>query len=104
MKSEHRNNFLISFHPNCTETKNNNLNCNVKKGEEIKFTGKITLLKNITDETTTVDIVVEGIKEKVTLDINLIQDCECPNDIPKAPDCSNAGTLKCGICECDENR
>ncbi|KAL0848939.1 hypothetical protein ABMA28_013333 [Loxostege sticticalis] len=104
MKSEHRNNFLISFHPNCTETKNNNLNCNVKKGEEIKFTGKITLLKNITDETATVDIVVEGIKEKVTLDINLIQDCECPNDIPKAPDCSNAGTLKCGICECDENR
>ncbi|XP_063838955.1 integrin beta pat-3-like [Ostrinia nubilalis] len=105
--SEHNDDFHITFHPDCATTKVNTLNCNVKKVEEKQFIGTITALNYFEEKTkneTEIDIIIEGINEKLTLKVNLIKDCDCPNAVVQSPLCNNAGTFTCGVCKCDEHR
>lgn len=77
----------------------------MKKDEEKEFTGAIAVLEDYNSDNTSIDIVIKGIKEKLTLDVNFIKDCECANNMKlNSSECSDSGTLKCGICECNKNR
>merc|ERR1711981_609563 len=53
----------------------------------------------------TFEIYPVGINEKVLVNLEMMCQCDCekpgnPGYIENAPQCSNHGTYKCGICEC----
>ncbi|RVE54652.1 hypothetical protein evm_000773 [Chilo suppressalis] len=98
-KPGERENFHISFDPDCV---NANTDCKVKNGQEKHFKGTIKVLNYFDEDKTSINITFEGIKEKITLDIKIIKECECTSKgIPKAVECSEAGTFECGICQCN---
>ncbi|CAH2233546.1 jg13180 [Pararge aegeria aegeria] len=78
--------------------------CQIHIDEEKKFTTKVTLLKNIEADNVDIGILfAKGIKEKLNLNINIIKTCNC-SVTKKATQCSSKGTLRCGKCECNEDR
>ncbi|KAL4715135.1 hypothetical protein ACJJTC_012182 [Scirpophaga incertulas] len=102
MKSGQRSNFYLSFNPNCAIA---NDDCSVKTDQVKEITGTIKLLQYFGINNTTVTIGIEGIKEKLILDIEIINYCECEHSgVKEAPECSDAGTFQCGICKCDPKR
>ncbi|CAG9784616.1 unnamed protein product, partial [Diatraea saccharalis] len=97
-KSGQREKFHIIFNPDCV---NADTDCKVKNGQEKRFKGTIKLLDYFGVNKTTIDVVIEGIKEKIILEVNIIKDCECASKgIAEAIECSKAGTFQCGICQC----
>ncbi|XP_045778349.1 integrin beta pat-3-like [Maniola jurtina] len=93
-----RQHFRISFDPNCYESI-----CQIKPGEEKEFRGKITLIQNIEPNNVDIDILTEGIREKLNLNVNIIKKCNCTVETDSV-ECDSAGTLRCGICECKPER
>ncbi|XP_039765268.1 integrin beta pat-3-like [Pararge aegeria] len=93
----------LSFSPACNLEKTLK-ECQIHIDEETKFTTKVTLLKNIEADNVDVGILfAKGIKEKLNLNINIIKTCNC-SVTKKATQCSSKGTLRCGKCECNEDR
>ncbi|KAI8427302.1 hypothetical protein MSG28_001889 [Choristoneura fumiferana] len=47
----------------------------------------------------------KGLKEDISLNINVIKDCGCDGRMEKNSSiCNNAGDLNCGVCECYEDK
>ncbi|XP_058826948.1 integrin beta-PS isoform X2 [Topomyia yanbarensis] len=82
----------------------------LKVGDIVQFEAHITLLKcpeNPRDWNQGLQIYPVGITESLTVDIEML--CSCPCELPGNPEykeyaeeCSNVGTYKCGVCDCDE--
>ncbi|KAJ8726160.1 hypothetical protein PYW07_000858 [Mythimna separata] len=90
----------ISFEPDCT-TDEHNPGCDVEIGKEQHIVG--TIQYNGT-KSATVDIVVEGIGEKLTLDIDTVKTCDCESK-PEINSAFCYGDKRvCGICKCSDNR
>ncbi|OWR50969.1 putative myospheroid protein [Danaus plexippus plexippus] len=103
MDAEHRKNFEFFFNPDCYNAYRQYEDCEVVHYEEKHFTGTIKLLSYIENDSVKMDIVFEGIKEKIELDISIIKRCDCKRE-ENSTSCNYHGSLYCGICECEENR
>ncbi|XP_059059311.1 integrin beta pat-3-like [Achroia grisella] len=105
IKSNQKRDYEITFNPNCTGLTKTKEYCNIKKGEEKHFTGSIKLKEYHEGDDMLLDIVIEGINERLSLDIEVIKQCECENKREiNSEECSKWGTLECGICNCNANR
>lgn len=105
LTSQNKDYFDITFEPNCGEIYNDETACTVEKGEEKHFTGTITLTKYFGVDQLYLGINPKGLKEDVSLNINVIKDCGCDEKIQKNSSiCSNAGDWNCGVCECYEDK
>lgn len=100
----------IKYSPNCTNKLPENdpylkKYCTVGHDKEISITGTIYLsnLYNTRDRIS-VDIAIESINERLTLDVQVI-DCDCAKH-PEAESkyCHGRGTKSCGTCQCDPDR
>lgn len=98
----------VKYDPDCTSKQTMeylNKYCTVSIGKEISLTGTIALSKAYKKkDRMSVDIAIESIKERLTLDVEVI-DCKCA-ETPEADSdyCHGVGTKTCGICNCDLNR
>ncbi|KOB67435.1 Integrin beta [Operophtera brumata] len=105
VRSGQRNNFQIKFHPDCTK-KDHGDDCKVETGERRDFTGTITLTEYYGKDTELIDISVQGMTEKLTLNVEVIK-CACEEDEENKADnlkyCSGQ-KLQCGVCICGESR
>ncbi|XP_026756972.2 integrin beta pat-3-like [Galleria mellonella] len=105
MKSEQRKDIAITFNPDCTGLTKDKEYCKVMKGEEKHFTGTIKLMEYHEGDDMPIDIVIEGINERLLLDIEVVKQCECENGREiNSKECNEGGTLECGICKCNSNR
>nr|XP_023020280.1 integrin beta-PS isoform X1 [Leptinotarsa decemlineata]XP_023020284.1 integrin beta-PS isoform X1 [Leptinotarsa decemlineata] len=81
---------------------------NIKVGDIINFKIDIEVLKcpeKRSDYFQTIQIYPVGINESLTIDLEMLCECNCekPGDrfyLENAPACSHHGTYKCGVCEC----
>ncbi|CAH2066168.1 unnamed protein product, partial [Iphiclides podalirius] len=101
IKSEYRKNIEVKFEPDCFV--NTSDSCIVHKGQEMNFVGSIKLLCDVEKDNFLVDVMIGGIKENLTLDIDVIKRCNCETDI-KSEECNSFGNRRCGICECSPGR
>lgn len=110
MTPEDRNHVEVSFNPDCKKgsNKENKVQCKVASEEEKQFTGTIKLSQYYGKPRTRVDVAVAGINERLTLNIEIIKDCDCEVNnskiISDAEYCSSNGDKKCGICDCKPDR
>ncbi|KAJ8729626.1 hypothetical protein PYW08_001207 [Mythimna loreyi] len=91
----------ISFDPDCTTDYNNNPGCDAVIGKEQHIVGTVQYNAK---ESATVDIVVEGIGEKLRLEINTIQTCDCERKPEINSKYCYGDKRVCGECRCSENR
>ncbi|KAM3962805.1 LOW QUALITY PROTEIN: integrin beta pat-3-like [Aphomia sociella] len=97
--------FKITFNPDCTGVTSDKDYCKVKKGEVKHFTGTISIVEFHDGYDTPIDILIEGINERLTLDIEIIKQCNCESKHEaNSLECNKGGTLECGICKCNSNR
>lgn len=81
----------------------------LKVGTVVNFQAEIEVTScppNRKDWSQTFQIYPVGINESLTVVLDMQCECECenvghPDYLEKSPDCRGAGTLKCGVCECD---
>lgn len=100
----------IKYNPECTSKLPENVSyirrhCTVLHGKEYSLTGTISLSKYYNDkDRISVDIAIESIKERLTLDVQVI-DCDCA-ETHEADSfyCHGKGTKSCGTCHCDPDR
>lgn len=90
----------MTFEPDCLEEASDK--CIVHKGRH-DFVGTIKILGDIDKRNFSVYIMIGGIKEMLTLDIDVIKNCEC-NTTDKSPICNGFGDRRCGMCECTPGR
>ena len=100
VKSGSKKHLKISFDPDCT-TGNNITACNVEIGKEQHLVGTV---QYDAAEDAVVDIIVEGIGEKLTLDIETIKNCDCERNAEINSTFCHEDRRSCGICECSDNR
>lgn len=82
----------------------------LRVGNTVEFIAEITVLKcpaDPKDWKQTFQMYVVGLNESMTVDLQLLCDCECENPThhtfqKNAEECNFHGNLKCGICECDD--
>lgn len=101
----------ITYHSECLGSNVEETNkCNkLKVGDVVTFTVKIEILecpKDPRDWKQVIQIYPVGINESLVIDLEMLCDCPCehPGHIAykeAADECNYAGTLKCGVCECD---
>ncbi|XP_037919074.1 integrin beta-PS isoform X1 [Hermetia illucens] len=82
----------------------------LKVGDLVNFTAEIVVTscpQNPADWFQTFQIYPVGLNESLIVDLEML--CSCPCERPghklyeeHSPKCSNFGSYKCGICECDE--
>lgn len=77
----------------------------IKVGDEIIFEVELTATSCLA--TQSLKIYPVGIDESLIIDIDMICSCSCEDPISdlyqmNSTRCSNKGTHKCGICDCDE--
>ncbi|XP_006623005.1 integrin beta-PS [Apis dorsata] len=79
----------------------------LKVGTKVEFTAEIEVTscpENRSEWKQKFDIYPVGINETLTVNLEMLCDCECEREgtmfEPKSPECNGVGTLKCGICEC----
>lgn len=105
VKSGHGNNFQIKFHPDCTKSVHD-VACKVETEERRDFTGTITLTEYYGKDTELIDISVQGMTEKLTLNVEVIR-CACEesedNIVDNLEHCSGQ-KFQCGVCICDKSR
>ncbi|XP_023310938.1 integrin beta-PS-like isoform X2 [Anoplophora glabripennis] len=102
----------LKFHSRCLDSTgalvNTNKCANIKVGDLILFEIDIEVLKcpkNRADHFQTIRIYPVGIDESLTIDLQMLCECDCEKPGHKfyqenSPFCSHRGTYKCGICEC----
>ncbi|CAL1283909.1 unnamed protein product [Larinioides sclopetarius] len=101
----------ISYSSSCLgeDVKDVNFCEGLKVGTTVDFDVKVELLecpKNMSLWSHKLQISPVGINEDISLEVDLL--CECDCEKPEfeellSPDCSNAGTYACGICNCETN-
>ena len=94
--------FNISFNPDCLNHPSSR-GCRVQEGKEKEITCTITLLEYVEVKNTTIDILFEGLQEKIEINVNIIKDCDCTKEINSTL-CNRGGTLNCGVCDCYGDR
>lgn len=79
----------------------------LKVGTKVEFIAEIEVTScpdNRTEWKQKFDIYPVGINETLTVNLEMLCDCECEHDgsmyEPNSPECNGVGTLKCGVCEC----
>ena len=76
-------------------------------GDVVSFEAEIVLVScplNPADWKHTFQIYPVGINESLTVDVEMLCDCNCADDEPgNSIVCHNHGHYKCGICECDKD-
>ncbi|XP_075991987.1 integrin beta-6-like [Anticarsia gemmatalis] len=97
------NNLKITFNPECTSDTSGS-ECDVEIGHEKQLTGLVTLLKYDGQNNINVDIVIESIGEKLSLDIEVIKNCECEKHVTEKSDYCSFEKRSCGLCECGAKR
>lgn len=75
----------------------------MRPGEEKKIKATIKLLKYFSDKNINIGLVNEGIREQLTVKVDIIDSCDCKRK-ENSTLCSFSGTKRCGICECNEGR
>ncbi|KAF9416980.1 hypothetical protein HW555_005808 [Spodoptera exigua] len=100
VKSGRKKDLSISFDPDCT-TNLNIKECDVEIGKESHLVGTV---RYDGTEDVTLDIIVEGIGEKLTLDIESIKSCECEKNVELRADYCHGEARFCGICHCSDKR
>lgn len=93
-----RQNLQISFDPDCKNPLGSD--CDVKKEQEKKIVGtlKVDGVNNIS-----LVVTIEGISEKLSLDVEIIQECECEKKAVKSDYCYGE-PRSCGKCKCGNER
>jgi integrin beta 1 len=111
MKDDSSRYVEVNYYSKCLgEVRTNTSICKgLKVGDVVTFETEILLKscpENPKDWHTQIHIYPVGINESLTIDLEML--CSCPCEFPghagfeeKSSLCNNAGTLKCGICECD---
>ncbi|KAK0178527.1 hypothetical protein PV327_007409 [Microctonus hyperodae] len=79
----------------------------LKVGTKVEFIAEIEVTScpdNRSEWKQKFDIYPVGINETLTVNLEMLCDCECEHDgsmyEPNSPECNGVGTLKCGVCEC----
>ncbi|XP_058126874.1 integrin beta-PS isoform X1 [Anopheles ziemanni] len=116
MKDNRTDNVIdVKYYSRCRNTSSQLQQTNrcegLKVGDVVTFEAHITLLQCPSDPRDwhqVLQIYPVGINESLTVNIEMLCSCDCeqpadPEYREKASECSNAGTYKCGICECDGN-
>nr|XP_021182870.2 integrin beta pat-3 [Helicoverpa armigera] len=98
VKTGNRKNFKISFNPDCT-SENSNQECDIEVGKELPI---VATVQYTGAEPALVEIVVEGIGEKLTLNIDVIKNCECEKNVENNSKFCHDQKRICGICSCDD--
>ncbi|XP_026327015.1 integrin beta pat-3-like isoform X2 [Hyposmocoma kahamanoa] len=99
----------IKYNPDCTSKRSDNdpylkSYCTVLHDKENTLTGTISLSKYYKEDRISVDIAIEGINERLTLDVQVIN-CDCAKrPEAKSKYCYGNGTKTCGTCHCDPDR
>ncbi|XP_060805530.1 integrin beta pat-3 [Amyelois transitella] len=98
----------IAFTPDCRKKdiySESDAACTVKFYEEKLINATITLNKHIdTAKNFSVEILIDGLNEKLIVDVDVITNCDCEATIKiKADQCNRNGALECGLCKCDNN-
>ncbi|XP_052747283.1 integrin beta-PS [Bicyclus anynana] len=106
MDTSLREYFDISFQPNCYSGSASvrTRKCSIRIGQEKNFKVNLTLLENIKSDNVDINILAEGIKEKLNINIEVIKTCNCTDKHENSKECDLHGTLRCGICECNSYR
>ncbi|XP_034949317.1 integrin beta-PS [Chelonus insularis] len=79
----------------------------LKVGTKVEFIAEIEVTScpaNRSEWKQKFDIYPVGINETLTVNLEMLCDCQCEHSGPmyeaKSPECNGVGTLKCGVCEC----
>ncbi|KAL6266943.1 hypothetical protein P5V15_000028 [Pogonomyrmex californicus] len=79
----------------------------LKVGTKVEFIAEIEVTScpaNRSEWKQKFDIYPVGINETLTVNLEMLCDCECEREghmyEEKSPECNGVGTLKCGVCEC----
>ena len=102
----------IEYYSTCLDGKLEKRNkCDgLKVGTQVDFEVRLTVLKcpdSRYNWNQTINISPVGLKESLTLDLQILCECECerPGMGEKYSDkCNGGGTYECGICNCYDNR
>jgi protocadherin alpha len=112
MKDNASGNIKIKYYSTCLGTTRMETNkCDeLKVGDVVSFETEIVVTSCPQDPSEwfqTFRIYPVGINESLTIDLEMLCSCPCEQSGHPAYEehseiCNNAGTLKCGICECDD--
>ncbi|CAH3842726.1 unnamed protein product [Pieris brassicae] len=80
MNSEYRDYFNISFNPDCISRTTNSPPCKMRPGGEKKIKATIKLLKYFPDKNISIGLVNEGIREELTINVEMIESCGCKRE------------------------
>lgn len=103
----------ITYYSTCLDGKREKRNVckGLKVGTNVTFEAHIEVKscpKNKKDWRQTIQVYPIGLNEAMTIDLEMICECECEkkiNQIPNSDKCSMGnGTYQCGICSCYQNR
>ncbi|XP_028035827.1 integrin beta pat-3-like [Bombyx mandarina] len=100
IKAKNIENVKIHLSPNCTKG-NYDKNCLVKTDQSIKFEGSVEILNYDSADNVSVEFSVQGLAEKLSIDIDVISDCRCEGNEKSSGYC-NGRPLECGQCLCDD--
>ncbi|KAK3862713.1 hypothetical protein Pcinc_031448 [Petrolisthes cinctipes] len=99
--------FRMEYSAQCTDggpLLPNTASCSgVQPGDNIKFHLNITANECPSDGATRY-VEVQTLQDKLVLEIDFECSCSCDSvehNIPKSENCSESGTLVCGVCRCD---
>ncbi|XP_025415221.1 integrin beta-PS isoform X2 [Sipha flava] len=113
MKDNATSSIKVTYWSNCLDKngplKQTNKCDGLKVGTVVNFQAEIEVTScppNRKDWHQIFQIYPVGIDESLTVALDMHCDCPCenvghPGYLEKSPDCHGAGTIKCGICECD---
>lgn len=96
------NNYHITFDPDCTGNIPSDA-CKVDIEQRRDFNGTITLNEYYGRETEVIEISVQGIKEYLTLNVDIIK-CSCGKREELHSEHCSGQKLQCGTCICDKSR
>ncbi|KAK2580997.1 hypothetical protein KPH14_006050 [Odynerus spinipes] len=81
----------------------------LKVGTKVEFIAEIEVTScpaNRSEWKQKFDIYPVGINESLTVNLEMLCDCECERNgsmyVPKSPECNGVGTLICGVCDCND--
>lgn len=103
------NDVEIKFLPDCPQPIENGCS-NIRVGEIVNFTATIKPVRCLSgDETRIIKIKPKGIDEVLTIKLTVPCTCECEKSghvdfENNSQECSSAGNLECGVCDCNPER
>ncbi|CAH0603376.1 unnamed protein product [Chrysodeixis includens] len=102
VKSGQKKNIEITLNPDCTRD-SAGAECDVEMGKELQLEGTVKVSEYISNNVL-IDITVEGISEKLTLDIEVIKSCGCETKVEESSDYCHGEKRFCGECSCSSRR